>query len=50
MESFGIIEMLEWYLVGFSVTFGSLQLMSKLNKLKWRDKKTVYVKSYNIST
>ncbi|HEY6949873.1 MAG TPA: hypothetical protein VI146_04625 [Nitrososphaeraceae archaeon] len=45
MESIGIIEMLEWYIVGFSVTLGSLHLISKLNLLKRREKKTKYVES-----
>lgn len=31
MESFGIIEMLAWYAVGFSTTILTLQTMSKLN-------------------
>jgi hypothetical protein len=50
MESFGIIEMLEWYVVGFSVTLGSLQLLSKLNILGRRVRKAVYVKPYDLST
>jgi hypothetical protein len=45
MESIGIIEMLEWYIVGFSVTLGSLHLISKLNLLKRREKNTKYVES-----
>jgi hypothetical protein len=45
METFGIIEMLEWYVVGFSVTLGSLHLISKLNNLKRREKKAVYLES-----
>jgi len=45
MESIGIIEMLEWYIVGFSVTLGSLHLISKLNLLKHREKKAEYVES-----
>ncbi len=50
MESLGIIEMLEWYVVGFLVTLGSLHLISKLNILKGREKKPVYVdSSYKIS-
>ncbi|HZA70515.1 MAG TPA: hypothetical protein VE548_12520 [Nitrososphaeraceae archaeon] len=31
MESFGIIEMLAWYVVGFSTTILTLQTLSKLN-------------------
>jgi hypothetical protein len=50
MESLGIIEMLEWYVVGFSVTLVSLHLISKLNILKGRERKPVYVdSSYKIS-
>jgi hypothetical protein len=51
MESLGIIELLGWYLVGFSATIGLLELLSKLNILKGKVKKTMYIKSsYNIST
>jgi hypothetical protein len=50
MESLGIIEMLEWYVVGFSVTLGSLHLISKLNILKGRERKPVHLdSSYKIS-
>jgi hypothetical protein len=50
METFGIIEMLEWYVVGFSVTLGSLHLISKLNIFKKREKKAAYLESsYKIS-
>ncbi len=45
METIGIIEMLEWYVVGFSVTLGSLHLISKLNILKRREKKAVYLEA-----
>ena len=45
METFGIIEMLEWYVVGFSVTLVSLHLISKLNILKRGEKKAVYLES-----
>ena len=31
MESFGIIEMLGWYVVGFSTTMLTLQIVSKLS-------------------
>jgi hypothetical protein len=40
METLGIIEMLEWYVLGFSVTLGSLHLISKLNILKGERKET----------
>jgi hypothetical protein len=50
MEEFGIIEMLEWYIVGFSVTLGSLHLISKLNIFRRGEKKATYLKSsYKIS-
>jgi hypothetical protein len=45
MDSLGIIEMVEWYVVGFSVTLGLLHLISKLNILKGRERKPVYVDS-----
>ena len=41
----GIIEMLVWYVVGFSVTLGSLHLISELNILKRGEKKAVYLES-----
>ena len=34
MESFGIIEMLGWYVVGFSATILTLQVISKLKTLR----------------
>jgi hypothetical protein len=50
MEYIGIIEMMGWYVVGFSVTLGSLHLISRLN-IRKRGKKTVYLKpSFDIHT
>jgi len=50
MGPLGIIEMLEWYVVGFSVTLGSFHLISKLNILKGRERKPVHLdSSYKIS-
>jgi hypothetical protein len=43
MESFGIIEMLGWYVVGFSATILTLQIISKLNTLRRKEKRTVYL-------
>jgi hypothetical protein len=45
MESFGIIEMLGWYVVGFSATILTLQTISKLNPLSKKEKRTVYLGS-----
>jgi len=45
MESFGIIEMLGWYVVGFSATILTLQIISKLNTLRRKEKRTVYLGS-----
>jgi len=45
MESLGIIEMLEWYIVGFSVTLGALHLISKLKLLRRSEKKAMYIES-----
>jgi hypothetical protein len=39
METIGIIEMLGWYVVGFSVTLGSLYLISELHIFKRGEKK-----------
>ena len=39
MESFGIIEMLGWYVVGFSTTILTLQIVSKLNLGHRKEKK-----------
>ncbi len=39
MESFGIIEMLEWYLVGFSVTFGSTAINVKTEHIEMERQK-----------
>jgi len=41
MESFGIIEMLGWYVVGFSTTLLALEIGSKLNLGHRKEKKTV---------
>ena len=45
MESFGIVEMLGWYIVGFSATILTLQVFSKLNNLRRKEKRTVYLGS-----
>jgi hypothetical protein len=51
MDYIGIIEMMGCYVVGFSVTLGSLHLISKLNTARKRGKKTVYLKpSFDIHT
>jgi hypothetical protein len=39
MESFGVIEMLGWYVVGFSTTILTLQIVSKLNLRRRKEKK-----------
>jgi hypothetical protein len=39
MESFGIIELLGWYVVGFSTTMLTLQIASKLNLRRSKEKK-----------
>jgi hypothetical protein len=39
MESFGIIEMLGWYVVGFSTTMLTLQIVSKINLRRRKEKK-----------
>ena len=44
MEYIGIIEMMGCYVVGFSVTLGSLHLISSLNTARKRGKKTGYLK------
>ena len=41
MESFGIIEMLAWYVVGFSTTILTLQTVSKLNLRKRKENRMV---------
>jgi hypothetical protein len=38
MESFGIMEMLGWYVVGFSATILTLQIISKLKDLEEKRK------------
>ena len=45
MESFGIIEMLGWYVVGFSATIVTLQVISKLKTLRRKEKRMVYLRS-----
>jgi hypothetical protein len=51
MEYIGIIEMMGWYVVGFSVTLGSLHLISRLGSVRKRAKKTIYLKpSFDIHT
>jgi hypothetical protein len=49
MESLGIIELLGWYLVGFSATIGLLELLSKLNILKGKVKKRCISNLHTIS-
>jgi len=39
MESIGIIEMLGWYVVGFSTTIMTLQIVSKLNLRRRKEKR-----------
>ena len=51
MEYMGIIEIMGWYVVGFSVTLGSLHFISTLNIVRKRGKKTEYLKpSFDIHT
>jgi len=51
MDYIGIIEMMGCYVVGFSMTLGSLHLISRLNTARKRGKKTVYLKrSFDIHT
>lgn len=45
MESFGIIEMLGLYVIGFSATILTHQTISKLNALRRKEKRTVYLGS-----
>jgi len=45
MESFGIIEMLGWYAVGFSATILTLQVISKLKTLRIKEKRALYLGS-----
>lgn len=48
MESFGIIEMLGWYVVGFSTTILTLQIVSKLNLGHRKEKKMANLGSYAV--
>jgi hypothetical protein len=41
MESFGIIEMVAWYVVGFSTTILTLQTVSKLNVMRRKENRAV---------
>jgi len=41
MESFGLIEMLAWYVGGFSTTILTLQTMSKLNLNRRKENRMV---------
>jgi hypothetical protein len=45
MESFGIIEMLAWYVVGFSTTILTLQTVSKLNLRRRKENRMVSPRS-----
>lgn len=45
MESLGIIEMLGWYVVGFSTTIVTLEIVSRLNLVRRKEKKTAYLGS-----
>ena len=45
MESLGIIEMLVWYVVGFSTTIVTLEIVSRLNLVRRKEKKTAYLGS-----
>lgn len=45
MESLGIIEMLGWYVVGFSTTILTLQIVSKLNQRRRKEKRMAYLGS-----
>lgn len=45
MESFGIIGMLGWYVVGFSATILAIQVTSKLKTLREKQKRTVHLRS-----
>ncbi|HJU79625.1 MAG TPA: hypothetical protein VJ599_08705 [Nitrososphaeraceae archaeon] len=45
MESLGIIEMLGWYVVGFSTTILTLQIVSKLNIRRRKEKRIAYLGS-----
>jgi hypothetical protein len=44
MEYIGIIEMMGWYVVGFSVTLGSLHLVSSVGSVRKRAKKKIYLR------
>ena len=48
MESFGIFEMLGLYVVGFSGTILTLQVISKLKTLREKEKRTLYLGSHTI--
>jgi hypothetical protein len=45
MESIGIVEMLGWYVVGFSTTILAFQVIPKLKALRRKEKRTVYLAS-----
>jgi hypothetical protein len=45
MESLGIIEMLGWYVVGFSTTIVTLEIVSKLNLMRRKEKRRAYLGS-----
>ena len=45
MESLGIIEMLGWYVVGFSTTILTLQIVSKLKLMRRKEKGMAYLGS-----
>jgi hypothetical protein len=48
MESFGIIETLGWYVVGFSTTILTLQIVSKLNLGHRRERKMANLGSLHV--
>lgn len=48
MESFGIIEMLGWYVVGFSTTILTLRIVSKLNLGHRKEKKMANLGSLHV--
>jgi hypothetical protein len=45
MESYGLIEMLGWYVVGFSATILTLQVISMLKTFRRKEKRTLYLGS-----
>ncbi|HJR85729.1 MAG TPA: hypothetical protein VJ772_10235 [Nitrososphaeraceae archaeon] len=49
MESLGIIEMLGWYIVGFSTTILTLQVVSKLNLMRRKEKRIAYLGSTHVA-